>query len=287
MTSPPRLVMSSSVKNPDLPYALFHHLVDKPALRDWLQHELDKVTILSRQGLQNRLLREFPSETLMIPTDQYPVFWIWERDTDKREVLLEMFGYEKGNMTSGKLNERLRLVSKALATFDKTETPTQTAFVLQNQVIAQLLKETNGAGGESAETEEKYAPIRLGKVVESKNEQMMHSSKRSTTSSSKPPESLNRDDLDLPPVPVKNNSVRPKHSALTIKTPACQGKTLQGNPCKFWSTLNSIYCTKHQRKAEKERLEAEKKNDSKQAGDGEEDGTSEPIEPHVSEQLVG
>ena len=127
---------------PPLPYALHAHLAPKPLVRDWLQDQLVRVTLLSLGDLQRRMWKKFPNETLMVPSERYPAFWTWDRTTDERTVLLEMFGFERRS-TGGVLTSRLREISSALKKFDVADKPTTTTFALQSLVIASLAQDAD------------------------------------------------------------------------------------------------------------------------------------------------
>jgi hypothetical protein len=81
----------------------------------------------------------FPNEPLMVPTVEYPVFWLWVRSSDDRIPLMEMYGYER----QLQLSARLREVSRALRDFDKMDPPTLTIHQQQDHVIQQLAAHTD------------------------------------------------------------------------------------------------------------------------------------------------
>jgi hypothetical protein len=235
-----------------LPFALHLYLSTRPDLRDWLQQHLNHVTSVKRRFIQRDLLNKFPNETLMLPTDSYPVFWTWERTSDKREVLAEMFGHEP-NRWSGTLNRRLQDVARAIAKWDEMDKPVNTHFSMQSQVIQELCKQQAEQKEENeqkesetkqhiSEDDDTYDPIQVGKVVSADPDTVKPvRTRRKSRAQPKERELMDEKEQDSEPVIPKSEPV----NALDTNRPKCKGHAKNGNPCRFRATLHSEYCLTH------------------------------------------
>ena len=234
---------------PPLPYAFHAHLAPNPMLRDWLQAQLLRVTLTSLSDLQCRLWLAFPHERLMVPSTDYPTFWLWDQTTDQRTVLLEMFGFERGT-TPGLLTSRLRDIGSALRRFDTDERPTTTPFMLQGLVINRVQarqKELELGPNEPLEAE-----LRVNQLVRTFELEpvrtpppVVEEADESKAVSSVPVSIRRGKSRAVPEKPDKKKS-----NALSGQTKQCLGVVSHGEQkqqCKFRSTGVTPYCAKHER----------------------------------------
>lgn len=234
-----------------IPFALHAHLAPRPELRDWLQKQLQRVTIPSRATLQRRLWKEFPGEPLMVPSELYPAFWTWDRESDAREVLLEMYGFE--NKVG--LNERLRQISRALKAFDATPKPTDTPFSLQSaEILLQLDAVRADVNGDQLEVVEQTEP------VEPEVSPLVPVPKVKRPPPAKITTRLPTQHTEHHGQPESAAS----ESSLAGTSGFCSGVTKRNTPCKMRCHRTTAFCKQHQ--DQKDQVRQPEKEEGKEEG---------------------